>query len=57
MAEGRTSEYFEAALNHAIAAGLEVRAVPTAGRAWTEIDFEEDLQLARSILPRLRGAG
>lgn len=55
MAEGRVSEYFEAALNHAITAGLEIQSVPTAGRAWTEIDFEEDLQLARSLLPRLRG--
>lgn len=57
MAEGRTTEYFEAALNHAIAAGLDVRVVPTEGRAWTEIDFEDDLKLARSMLPRLRDPG
>lgn len=54
LATGTLTAYFEAALNHAIEAGLDVRAVPTRGRAWTEIDFEADLELARSILPRLR---
>ena len=34
-------------------AGLDLHPVPTGGRAWTEIDFEADLELARSILPRL----
>lgn len=51
---GALTGYFEAALNHAIEAGLILRAIPTAGRPWTEIDFEEDLELARSLLPRLR---
>lgn len=50
---GTLTAYFEAALNHAIDAGLEVHTVATAGRAWTEIDFEADLELARSLLPRL----
>ncbi|MEX2183195.1 MAG: phosphocholine cytidylyltransferase family protein [Chloroflexota bacterium] len=53
LAEGTLNAYFEGALNHAIDAGLDLRTVATAGRAWTEIDFEADLELARSILPRL----
>lgn len=53
LAAGSLTAYFEAALNHAIDAGLDLRPVPTAGRAWTEIDFEADLELARTILPRL----
>ena len=44
----------EAALNVAIDDGLVITPLPTAGRAWTEIDFAEDLELARSLLPRLR---
>jgi choline kinase len=51
---GGLTGYFEAALNVAIEAGLVVRPLPTAGRPWTEIDFPEDLELARTILPRLR---
>ena len=54
---GLLTGYFEAALNHAIDAGLVLRAIPTAGRPWTEIDFEEDLALARSLLPLLREPG
>ena len=54
---GTLTAYFEAALNHAIDAGLDLHPVPTAGRAWTEIDFEADLELARSILPRLTPPG
>ena len=54
LAAGGLGSYFEAALNRAIAAGLVVRSIPTAGRAWTEIDFPADLALARSLLPRLR---
>jgi L-glutamine-phosphate cytidylyltransferase len=54
LGAGRLTDYFEAALNHAIDRGLEVLAVPTGGRAWTEIDFEADLELARSLLPRFR---
>jgi choline kinase len=50
---GGLTAYFEGALNHAIDAGLVVHPVPTRGRAWTEIDFEADLELARSLLPRL----
>jgi choline kinase len=54
LAAGGLTSYFEAAVNRAIAAGLVVRSIPTAGRAWTEIDFPIDLVLARSLLPRLR---
>ena len=53
LASGGLNSYFEAALNHAIEEGLTVAPVPTDGRPWTEIDFEEDLQLARRLLPRL----
>jgi choline kinase len=54
LAAGDLTGYFEAALNVAIEAGLPIRPLPTAGRPWTEIDFEADLELARSLLPRLR---
>jgi choline kinase len=54
LAAGGLQSYFEAALNRAIDAGLVVRPIPTAGRAWAEIDFPEDLALARSLLPRFR---
>jgi choline kinase len=54
LAAGDLTGYFEAALNVAIDAGLRIAPVPTAGRPWTEIDFEADLDLARSLLPRLR---
>jgi choline kinase len=53
LESGRLTAYFEAAINEAIAAGLDVRAIPTAGRPWTEIDFEADLELARHLLPDL----
>jgi choline kinase len=53
MEAGSVNAYFEAALNEAAMAGLEMRAVPTAGRRWTEIDFEADLVLARSIREHL----
>jgi choline kinase len=56
LGAGTLTAYFEAALNHAIDAGLKVLTVATAGRAWTEIDFEADLELARSLLPRLQEA-
>jgi choline kinase len=52
--DGGLGAYFEGALNHAIDGGLVVHPVATLGRAWTEIDFEEDLELARTLLPRLR---
>lgn len=56
--EGGFHEYFEAALNRAIAVdGLAIAAVPTRGRAWTEIDFPEDLELARRSLPAFRLPG
>ena len=48
---GTLNAYFEAALNHAIDAGLAIHPVATGGRRWTEIDFEADLHLARSFLP------
>ena len=47
---GMLTAYFEAAINEAIGAGLEVQAVATDGRPWTEIDFEADLLLARRLL-------
>jgi L-glutamine-phosphate cytidylyltransferase len=50
---GDLGSYFEAAINHAITAGTDVRALATDRRPWTEIDFEEDLVLARQLLPRL----
>lgn len=54
MAAGGLQSYFEAALNRAIDAGLVLRAIPTDGRAWAEIDFPEDLAVARNLLPRIR---
>jgi choline kinase len=51
LESGRLTAYFEAAINEAIADGLHVQAVPTAGRPWAEIDFEADLEVARRILP------
>lgn len=54
MGRGELSAYFEAAINHAIREGLAVAAIPVAGRAWTEIDFPEDLDLARRLLPKFR---
>jgi choline kinase len=53
LERGETSAYFEAAINDAIQHGLGVRIVPTSGRPWTEIDFPEDLALAREILPQI----
>ena len=58
LTAGGLTAYFEAALNDAVDhRGLELHAVPTNGRAWTEIDFEADLELARSILPALTASG
>jgi choline kinase len=57
MELGVLNAYFEAAINHAIEHGLAVQAVPTVGRRWTEIDFEVDLRLARTLLPLLRVSG
>jgi len=54
LAAGGLASYFEGAVNRAIEAGLVVRSIPTAGRAWAEIDFPADLALARSLLPRLQ---
>jgi choline kinase len=54
MEEGNMTAYFEEAVNWAIRnRGLAPRVVETAGRPWTEIDFPEDLALARELLPRL----
>jgi choline kinase len=52
VADGAIGSYFEAAINRLIAdGGAEAVAVPTRGRAWTEIDFAEDLETARRLLP------
>jgi choline kinase len=54
LAAGGISAYFEESLNWAITnRGLAVRPVATAGRSWAEIDFPEDLQTARGMLPDL----
>lgn len=54
LADGKLAAYFEDAINWAIAErGLDARVVEVAGRPWTEIDFPEDLALARRILPEL----
>jgi choline kinase len=55
MDVGSLNAYFEAAVNHALDHGLGAEAVPTRGRPWTEVDFEEDLLLARTLLPAMRG--
>lgn len=52
---GSLNAYFEAAVNHALEHGLVAEPVPTRGRPWTEVDFEEDLLLARTLLPAMRG--
>jgi choline kinase len=52
VADGAIGSYFEAAINRLIAdGGAEAVAIPTRGRAWTEIDFPEDLENARRLLP------
>jgi choline kinase len=52
---GGVSTYFEEAINWAIAErGLDVRAIATDERPWTEIDFPQDLELAKRILPSLQ---
>lgn len=54
LEQGKLGAYFEEGLNLAIStAGLDIVPVPTAGRRWTEIDFPEDLEFARKILPAL----
>jgi choline kinase len=53
VADGAIGSYFEAAINRLLAdGGADAVAVPTRGRAWTEIDFAEDLETARRLLPR-----
>jgi choline kinase len=53
VADGAIGSYFEAAINRLLAdSGAEAVAVPTRGRAWTEIDFAEDLETARRLLPK-----
>jgi choline kinase len=53
VADGAIGSYFEAAINRLLAdGGAEAVAVPTRGRAWTEIDFAEDLETARRLLPK-----
>jgi choline kinase len=57
VADGAIGSYFEAAINRLIADdGAAAVAVPTRGRAWTEIDFAEDLETARRLLPAFREA-
>ena len=52
VADGAIGSYFEAAINRLIAdGGASAIAVSTRGRAWTEIDFAEDLENARRLLP------
>jgi choline kinase len=51
---GSINAYFEAAINRLIdEADVVAQAVEVAGRAWTEIDFPEDLETARRQLPAL----
>ena len=50
MEAGNLGACSEAAVNDAIKAGnLDVRAIPTAGRSWTEIDFKEDPATVRRL--------
>ena len=54
LAAGGVGSYFEAAINRAVAGDdLDIEAIPTLGRSWTEIDFPEDLEVARRLLPSL----
>jgi len=55
IAAGAIDAYFEAAINRAIESGVWAQPIAVDDRAWTEIDFAEDLELARSLLPRLTG--
>jgi choline kinase len=58
LEDGSIDAYFEAAINWAIEhSGLEVVPVATNGRAWQEIDFPEDLESARALLPQLLTSG
>ena len=50
---GAAAAYFEAAINRLIAEGQVVHALDVHGRPWTEIDFVEDLEVARAQLPDL----
>ena len=50
---GALTAYFEAALNHAIDRGSGCPPLDDRGRPWTEIDFVEDLEVARAQLPDL----
>jgi choline kinase len=51
---GSINAYFEQAINRMIdESDVVARAVEVAGRAWTEIDFLEDLETARRMLPDL----
>jgi choline kinase len=48
---GSINAYFEAAINRLIADGIQAQAMDVRGRAWTEIDFLDDLEAARRQLP------
>jgi len=50
---GAAAAYFEAAINRLIAEGQAVHALDVHGRPWTEVDFVEDLEVARAQLPDL----
>lgn len=51
---GSIGAYFEAAINRLLVDDrLKAAAIDVRGRAWTEIDFPDDLAAARSQLPRL----
>jgi choline kinase len=55
IANGAIGAYFEAAINRLIGAGgVSAAAVDVRGRPWAEIDFPEDLEAARRLLPALR---
>jgi len=40
-------EYFEAAIQNMVDSGVEARCISTEGRAWKEIDFIEDYEVAK----------
>ena len=52
MKEKKFSEYFESAVQKLVdEEDYRIRAVPTAGAFWAEIDFVEDYNKAVSCMP------
>ena len=52
LQEKKFSEYFESAVQRLIdEEDYRVKAVPTAGAFWTEIDFMEDYEKAAACIP------